>query len=116
MGQALDDGGFVEERKIQLGLHGADQIDAGHELLHLVVEQGKFEPSFAIGFGQAKSRSRRIKVALVFMMENEIVKADELHCRNPFVSPIKHMLHLGIHLFGKHLFNPFALCGGGEAE
>ena len=107
--QAKRNRGVIQRREFQFRHHGANEIHARDELLHIVIEQRQFEPAFAIGFGQTPAGSRRVHLALMFVVNHQILKPHQLHGGDSLVSAIEEMLDHGGDLVGKHLLNPLAI-------
>ena len=103
--------GFVERRKVQFRHGGADQVDPRDELLELVVEQRQLEPAFAVSLGQAAARGVRVHLALVFVVNHEILKPHQLDGGHALVGAVEEMLDAARDQRREHLLHPLALHG-----
>ena len=81
-----------------------------------MIDQRQFEPALAIGFGQTAAGRRRIHLALMLVVNHQILKPHQLHRGDALVCAVEKVLDRGRKLVGKHLFNPVTFHRGGETE
>ena len=103
-------------RQFQFGHDGGGQVEAGDGLLDFMVELREFEIVFTVGFGQAAAGGGGIHLALVFVMEDQVLEAEEFDGADAAVGAIIKMFDGGGHLAGKGFLDPFAFHRGGQAE
>ena len=84
--------------------------------LSLVIEQRQFEILRGVRFGQAAPGGGRVHLALVFVVDHQIVEPHQFDGADSFVRAIKKMLDSHGDLLGKHLLDPFPFHGRGQAQ
>ena len=116
-GEAGGDGGFIEGGKLELGHGDREEVDPGHEVFHAVIHEGEVEGSTTLGLGEGASAVAWVEVVLLgLLLDDKVVKADELHGIDAFVFCVEEVLDGGAEMLGEHFGDPRGLHGGGEAE
>ena len=106
----------IEPRELQLRPRGGEQIGAGDELLHLVVQLRQLEPALREGIRERASGCRRLDVALVLLADDEPEATHLADGRHALVQAVEDVVGRGRDVLREELLEPRLLHGRRQGQ